>query len=187
MTEPIPSQEITRLLGAWQEGDEKALDDVTPYVYSELQKLAASHMRRENAGHTLQATALVNEAFIRLAGSKLNFDSRRHFYGVASNIMRRLLVDHARTGKRQKRGGGAVHITLQEAIVPGQTHSSDILDLDRALDELAGFDARMSKAIELLYFGGLNYDEVAKCLKVSRSTLFSDVKLAKAWLRNQMD
>jgi len=182
----MDSTEITVLLGAWQAGDEEALQELTPFVYAELQKLAASHMRKEYGARTLQPTALVHEAFIRLLGSDVDFASRSHFYGIASKIMRRVLVDHARSGKRQKRGGGYDRVTLQEGSVAADGNDADILELDMALDKLASFDARMANAIELLYFGGLTYEEVAEMLDVSRSTLFEDVKFAKAWLHNEM-
>ena len=182
----MESNDITRMLGAWQAGDQDALDELTPYVYAELQKLAISHMRRERGGHTLQSTALVHEAFLKLIGSDVDFASRAHFYGIASRIMRRVLVDHARDAGRQKRGGGAQRVTLNEAVVSGEGLPSDVIELDEALNKLASFDARMASAVELIYFGGLKHDEAAEVLGVSRTTLFEDVKLAKAWLKREM-
>ena len=179
------NEDITRLLGAWQAGDAGALEELTPYVYAELQRLAASHMRRERDAHTLQSTALVHEAFIKLVGAEVDFASRAHFYGIASRIMRRLLVEHARGVGRQKRGGGVKRITLDEVLVEGKDET-DIIELDEALNKLAEFDARMAEAIELIYFGGLKHDEAADVLGVSRTTLFEDVKLAKAWLGREM-
>lgn len=176
---------ITRLLGAWQSGDKEALDELTPYVYAELQKLAVSHMRRERGSHTLQSTALVHEAFIKLVDADVDFASRAHFYGVASRIMRRVLVDHARSAGRQKRGGDVQRVTLHEAAVGGDL-SSDVVELDEALNKLAEFDARMAGAVELVFFGGLKHDEAAEVLGVSRTTLFEDMKLAKAWLKREM-
>lgn len=183
----MQTDDITRLLGAWQAGDEGALDELTPYVYAELQRLAASHMRREQRGHTLQATALVHEAFLKLAGADVDFASRGHFYGVASRIMRRLLVEHARAANRQKRGGGLQRVTLDESAVAGADGIvADVIELDEALNKLAVFDARMASAIELVYFGGLKHEEAADVLGVSRTTLFEDLKLARAWLGREM-
>lgn len=183
----METDDITRLLGAWQAGDEGALDELTPYVYAELQRLAASHMRREQRGHTLQATALVHEAFLKLAGADVDFASRAHFYGVASRIMRRLLVEHARAANRQKRGGGLQRVTLDEsAVAGGDGIVADVIELDEALNKLAVFDARMASAIELVYFGGLKHEEAADVLGVSRTTLFEDLKLARAWLGREM-
>lgn len=183
----METDDITRLLGAWQAGDEAALDELTPYVYAELQRLAAAHMRRERRGHTLQATALVHEAFLKLAGAHVDFTSRAHFYGVASRIMRRLLVEHARAANRQKRGGDLRRVTLDEGAVGNdEPLVADIVELDAALNKLSAFDARMASAIELVYFGGLKHEEAADVLGVSRTTLFDDLKLARAWLGREM-
>lgn len=181
----MEQEEITRLLGAWQAGDQAALDELTPYVYAELQRLAASYMRREQSGHTLQATALVHEAFLKLVGAEVDFASRAHFYGIASRIMRRLLVEHARAAGRQKRGGGLHQITLNEGAIAGDG-TADVIELDEALNKLAEFDARMARAVELIHFGGMQHDEAAKALGVSRTTLYEDLKLAKAWLSREM-
>ena len=179
-------EEITRLLGAWQSGDEDALAELTPYIYAELQRLATSHMRRESGGHTLQPTALVHEAFLKLIGADVDFASRAHFYRLASRVMRRLLVDHARAAGRQKRGGGNERITLDESAVAGKEVTADVVELDEALDNLAEFDARMARTIELIYFGGLSQNEAAEVLGVSRSTLNNDLAMAKAWLARAM-
>ena len=182
----MDTDQITRLLGEWQAGDEDALEQLTPFVYAELQKLAASHMRKERGGHTLQPTALVNEAFLKLLGADVDFANRAHFYGIASRVMRRVLVEHARYNSRQKRGGGAEKVTLHESLVGGEDREADIVELDTALNKLADFDARMARAIELLYFGGLSHEETAEVIGVSRTTLFEDLKLAKAWLNKEL-
>lgn len=179
--------EITRLLQAWQAGDGEALEALSPYIYEELRRLAASHMRREAAGHTLQATALVHEAWVRLVGVEADFASRSHFYALASRLMRRILVDHARSAKRVKRGGSARNLTLDESAMVSAESDPAILELDEALNKLAAFDARMAESIELMFFGGLSYEETASVLGVSRTTVYEDVKLARAWLRDAMN
>lgn len=181
-----PDQDITRLLGRWQQGDAAALEDLSPYVYEELRKLAASHMRRERAGHTLQATALVHEAFIRLLGVETDFASRKHFYALASRLMRRVLVDHARSTQREKRGGGVARVTLSESRIEADGREHDILELDEALNKLAEIDARMARGVELQYFGGLTSTEAAEVLGISRTTLHNDMTFAKAWLQEAL-
>ena len=179
-------QDITRLLGRWQEGDKAALEDLSPFIYEELRKLAASHMRRERPGHTLQATALVHEAYIRLVGVDADFASRSHFYALASRLMRRVLVDYARSAKRAKRGGGALKVTLSESRVEAGGREHGILELDDALNKLAEIDARMARGVELQYFGGLTSTEAAEVLGVSRTTLHNDMTFAKAWLQEAL-
>jgi RNA polymerase sigma factor (TIGR02999 family) len=181
-----PGQDITLLLGRWQDGDKAALEDLSPYIYEELRKLAANHMRRERAGHTLQATALVHEAYIRLLGVDTDFSSRSHFYALASRLMRRVLVDHARAARRDKRGGGAAKQTLNESRVEAGGREHDILELDDALNKLAEIDARMARGVELQYFGGLTSTEAAEVLGVSRTTLHKDMTFAKAWLQEAL-
>lgn len=177
---------ITALLKDWQSGDAEALERVTPYLHEELRRLATNHMRRESAGHTLQSTALVNEAYMRLVDVDLDFSSRAHFLGVASRVMRRVLVDHARHKQRAKRGGKAKALTFDEAAYIEVAGDPRILDLDEAMNNLEQFDARMAKAVEMIYFGGLTTTEAAEALGISRVTLHEDLKLAKAWLQREL-
>lgn len=178
--------EITRLLGRWQEGDASAFKDLSPIVYDELRRLAASHMRGERSGHTLQATALVHEAYIRLVGVEADFASRKHFFAMTSRLMRRVLVDHARSVQSAKRGGGAMKITLDESRMQAGGSDPCILELDEALNKLAAIDKRMARGVELLYFGGLTSEEAAEVLGVSRTTLHNDMTFAKAWLKDAL-
>jgi RNA polymerase sigma factor (TIGR02999 family) len=179
---------VTGLLLAWSNGDEHALERLSPYVYRELRRLARRYMAAEGPRHTLQATALVNEAFVRLIDGDIDFESRKHFYVIAARMMRRVLVDHARSKNREKRGAGAIAVTFVDE---GRAAADDerdlpILVLDEALSALADSDPRMAQAIELIYFGGLSIDEAGKVLGVSRTTVYEDVRFAKAWLKNQM-
>ena len=178
--------DITGLLGRWQAGDETALQNLSPFIYEELRKLAASHMRREHAGHTLQATALVNEAYLRLVGVESDFANRKHFFALTSRLMRRVLVDHARSHRRAKRGGGAVKVTWQDSVMDDGGAEMGILELDEALNKLAAIDARMARGVELLYFGGLTATEAAEVLGVSRTTLHHDMQFARAWLHDAL-
>ena len=157
-----------------------------PFVYEELQHLARRQMRGESAGHTLQATALVNEAFIRLADIKIDYADRSHFLAMASRTMRRVLVDYARRKKSGKRGGNAVDLTLDEQVVGSPEQPLAVLELDLALTKLTEVDERLAKTVELVFFGGLSYDEAASALGVSKTTVFDDLTLAKAWLKNTM-
>lgn len=183
MTDP---HDVTRLLSAARSGDAAAHQALLPQVYDELRRLAAGHMRRERAGHTLQATALVNEAYLRLAGADVQAADRVHFFALAAQMMRRILVDHARSRSRDKRGGVQAQITFDESVFISPQSEAAVLDLDEALDKLAGFDERAAKAVELMFFGGLTYDEAAEALGVSKTTVFEDLKLAKAWLAREM-
>lgn len=180
------SADITALIVAWQGGDETALERLSPYVYDELRRLAGHAMGGENAGHTLQATALVHEAYMRLAGAELNLDDRRHFFALAARMMRRILVDHARAKRRLKRGSGQHHASLDTSIVVDDHDEVTVIELDEALSSLAENDEKLASAVELIYFGGMSVDDVAKQLDVSRSTLYEDLKFAKAWIRNAM-
>ena len=182
----MDKQELTTLINAWQGGDEAALDQFMPIVYDELRRLARGYMRGEAAAHTLQATALVNEAFIRLADVDIDYADRTHFLAMAARTMRRVLVDHARHAKRAKRGGGALKVTLEDDAVLSQPKSPAVLDLDRALDALAEMDADLAACVELIFFGGLTYDETAAALGKSRTGVYDDMQLAKAWLRRHM-
>ncbi len=179
-------KDLTILINAWQQGDQQALDALMPHVYQELHRLALGRMRQETATHTLQATALVNEAFLRLANLELDYEDRRHFLAMAARTMRRVLVDHARRKKSEKRGGGLRPVTLDEGAVAGDKQERDVIDLDRALLRLAEFDDQLASAVELVFFGGLTYKEAAAALDVSKTRLAEDITLAKAWLRTQM-
>lgn len=181
------SEEITGLLKAWRGGDESALDRLAPFVYDELRRLAGSYMRSERGNHTLQATALVNEAFMRIAGSEIDYQDRRHFFVVAARMMRRVLVDHARGRSREKRGDGAADVTLTGAAGLDDAGSAlPIIALDEALTSLAESDPRSAKALELVYFGGLSVEEAAQALEVSQSTAYEDVRFARAWVRKAL-
>lgn len=185
MNAQVP-EDVTGLLAEWQQGDDSALERLAPYVYDELHRIAAGYMRRESAGNTLQATALVNEAYLRLAGGKLSFSDRSHFFALAARMMRRILVDHARSRQAAKRGGGGKQLTFDEAVALDQTDDA-LVEFDQALQKLAGFDARMAKAIELRFFGGVGYEDAAEALGVSVSTLYEDLRLAKAWLLRELE
>jgi len=180
------SMDVTQLLAAIQEGDEVAREQLLPQVYSELKRVAERHMRGERAGHTLQATALVNEAYLRLAGDDLVAKDRAHLLALAAQTMRRVLVDHARGKRREKRGGDQVQVTLDETIFAAADKEADIIELDDALQRLAQFDERCARAVEQMFFGGLSYEETAEVLGVSKTTVYEDLKLAKAWLAREM-
>lgn len=173
---------ITRLIHAWRAGEAGALDELAPYVYEELRRLARRQMHGESGPHTLQATALVNEAFLRLADIELDYQDRAHFYAMAARTMRRILVDHARRKASAKRGGGPRDVTLDEEAVTAEQPPVAILDLDDALRELADKDADLAPAVELVFFGGLTYEEAAAARGVSRAKFAQDLTLAKAWL-----
>src|SRR5262249_1447116 len=182
------SNEVTQLLLAWREGDQSALERLIPLVYDELHRLAKQHMKREGAGHTLQTTALVNEAFLRLVDMKrVRWQNRAHFFAVSAKVMRHILVDFARSRRYQKRGGGARQITFGEAFNVYEPHAADLVALDDALNALAEVDERKSKVVELRFFGGLSVEETAHVLKVSADTVMRDWKLAKVWLLREMN
>jgi RNA polymerase sigma-70 factor, ECF subfamily len=177
--------ELTQLLIAWSKGDARALEQLTPLVYAELRKLAHSYMNRERAGHTLQTTALVHEAFLRLLGNpQEGWQNRAHFYAIAAQMMRRILVDYARANLRAKRGGATTRIVLEELDVPvtEPAFDVDVLALDAALEKLAEFDPRRSRVVELRFFGGLSVEETAQVLQVAPDTIVRDWRVAKAWL-----
>jgi RNA polymerase sigma factor (TIGR02999 family) len=174
---------VTGLLRAWSGGDLAARDEVMRVVYADLHQRAAGYLRRERAGHTLQPTALVHEAYLRLVGQdRLAWQNRAHFLGVAAQMMRRILVDHARARARGKRGGAAVNVTLDERVVAVAPPDTDLLVIDRALTELAAIDPQQGRIVELRYFGGLTESEVAEVLAVSRSTVTREWQTARAWL-----
>ena len=182
----VQGNEVTRLLGAWRRGDAGALEQLTPLVYRELHRLARSAMRGERPGHTLQTTALVHEAFIGLADAAVDWVDRAHFYAIAARQMRRILVNHGEAHRAAKRGGGRPHLPLDDALDVIGTPSAEISDLDDALRRLEAFDARKAQALELHYFGGLTYDEIAAVLGLSASTVDTELRFAKAWLRTQL-
>jgi len=176
---------VTRLLAEWAKGNQQALDDLTPLVYKELRQLAAGYLRKERQGHTLQPTALVHEAYLRLVGQKNpDWESRSHFFGVAARLMRQILVDHAR--RRAGRRAG-LKVPLEEAVSFQQERSRDLVALDVGLGALEKVDARKCKAVELRYFGGLSMDEIALALDVSPVTVRRDLRMAEAWLLHQME
>jgi RNA polymerase sigma-70 factor (ECF subfamily) len=178
--------EVTQLLLAWGKGDPAALEELTPVVYDELRRLARHYMSNERVGHTLQATALVNEAYMRLVDiHKVQWQNRAHFFAMSARLMRRILVDCARSRKYQKRGAGAQKVSLDERLMvvePGR----DLVALDDALEELAKVDERKSKVVEMRFFGGLSVEETAEALSVSVDTVMRDWKLAKAWLLREL-
>lgn len=181
------THEVTLLLAKWAEGNQQALEELTPLVYRELRLLAASYLRKERQGHTLQPTALVHEAYLRLVDqTKPNWQDRSHFFGVAARLMRQILVDHARQKQAGKRGGSRVQVALDHAVSFQPERSGDLLALDASLNALDKFDPRKCKAVELRYFGGLSLEEIAKTLDVSAVTVRRDLRLAQAWLQNDM-
>jgi RNA polymerase sigma-70 factor, ECF subfamily len=176
---------VTLLLAEWANGNQKALDELTPFVYRELRQLAASYLRKERLNHTLQPTALVHEVYLRLVDqSNPNWQNRSHFYGVAARLMRQILVDHARRKRASKRAG--VHVPLEQAVSfePGRTRN--LIALDVGLTALEKIDPRKCKAVELRYFGGLSTEEIAQTLEVSAMTVRRDLRMAEAWLHSQM-
>lgn len=180
------NQEVTALLRAWRRGDRPSLERLLPIVQSQLHQIANRHLARERAGHTLQPTALVNEAFLRLVDADVPWEDRAHFYAVAAQSMRRILVDHAKSRNAQKRGGGAVAVTLNEELA-GEERPAEIMALDEALDRLAGFDERKSRIIELTYFSGLGYREIAEVLSVGVATVGRELRMARAWLMQELE
>ena len=183
---PAP-ENVTNLLVAWGNGDEAARDELMPLVYGELHRLAHQYMNRERPGHTLQTSALVNEAFMRLVDQRdVHWQNRAQFFGLAAQMMRRILVDYARNRQYAKRGGSARQVSLDEAMIVSEERSAEVVALDEALKDLAQFDPRKSQIVELRFFGGLSIDETAEILKVSPGTVMRDWTLAKAWLRKQM-
>ena len=178
--------QVTQLLIDWRAGDGAALDELTPMIFNELRRLADRHMRSESPAHTLQPTAVVHEAFIRLIDMDVAWQDRAHFFAIAARQMRRILVDHARSRRRLKRGGGAQKSTLDEERIAGIEVGADVLDLDEALSGLAEMDERKSQVIELHYFGGLTYEEIAETLEISSVTVHRDLSMAKAWLQHEL-
>ncbi len=180
--------QITQLLRDWSEGNQAALDELMPLVYDELRRQASRYLRKERQGHTLQTTALIHEAYLKLAGeNEIEWKNRNHFFAIASTAMRRILVDHARTRHREKRGGSAEDIPLDEALMIGaQQRNVDLVALDEALVRLERLDRRQAKVVELRFFSGLTNEETADVLGVSNATVRNDWAMAKAWLHGQI-
>jgi RNA polymerase sigma factor (TIGR02999 family) len=183
----VSPQRVTQLLADWSHGDDAALGELTPLVYEELRRLAHHFMEGQRPEHTLQTTALVNEAYLRLADqTNPRWQNRAHFFAVAARAMRQILVSYARSQRAEKRGGGALKIELDEAALVSPEESKQIVDLHEALETLATLDSRKAQVVELKYFGGLNYDEMAEVLKISPVTVRRDWRFAKAWLYTQL-
>ncbi len=186
MTAPSP-EEVTQLLLAWSQGNEAALEQLTPHVYGELRRLARRYMRRERPGQTIQTTALVHEAYLRLIEAKnIRWQDRAHFFAVSAKMMRRILVDLAREKANLKRGGGAWQVTFDEAQVAAPERSADLGALDEALGRLAELSPRQSQVVEMRYFGGLSEEEIAEVLQVSLRTVQQDWRLARLWLYREL-
>ena len=183
MTTPLPSQQVTQLLADWSGGDSGALEKLIPLVQPELHRLAHHYMGREAIGHTLQTTALLNEAYLQLVDDpKRNWQNRTHFVAAAAQLMRRIMVDHARERRALKRGGGALKVSLDDAALVTEQRSEELLALDEALEKLAVLDPRKSQIVELRYFGGLTIEEAAAFLRMSHRSVEREWTMAKAWL-----
>ena len=182
-----PRHEITQLLAEWSGGNQSALDELYPLVYDELHRLARRYMNRERKGHTLQTTALINEAYVRLVDQKnVHWANRSHFFAISAQIMRRILIDHARRHAYAKRGGGAQQVSLEEAATVARDQGKELLRLDEAIKSLSEMDPRRGQVVELRYFGGLNNEEIAGVLNVSENTVTRDWNMARAWLYQQL-
>jgi RNA polymerase sigma factor (TIGR02999 family) len=186
-TSSVSTHRVTQLLTEWSRGETAALAELTPLVYEELRRLAHYYMEGQRPDHTLQTTALVNEAYLRLADqTNPNWQNRAHFFAVAARAMRQILVSYARSNRAQKRGAGAVKVELEEAALLSPEQSQEIVNLNEALVRLSTLDARKAQVVELKYFGGLNYDEMAEVLKISRVTVRRDWEFAKLWLYTEL-
>lgn len=187
MASSAPAQDVTQLLLAWSNGDDAALATLVPIIYDELRRLAKFHMRRERAEHTLQTTALVHEAYLKLIAQKsTNWQSRTHFFAASAQSMRRILVDMARKRKRHRRGGGAELLSLEEGFIFSPERASELVVLDDALRELERFDSQKSRVVELRFFGGLTLEEISEVLKISPQTAHREWNRARAWLYSQL-
>lgn len=183
----LPPNEISQLLDEWSHGNQAALDRLYPLVYDELRRMAHRYMSRERKGHTLQTTALINEAYLRLVEQKhVQWANRAHFFGISAQIMRRILIDHARRYEYSKRGGGTQKVSLEEVAVVAKERSRELLAVDEALTRLGEIDPRRSQVVELRFFGGLTNDEIAALLKISANTVTRDWNLARAWLYQEL-
>lgn len=180
------AQDVTRLLKEWRGGSPQALDELMPVVYNELRRLASYYLSAEGRDHTLRATALVHEAYLRLVDADVAWQDRTHFYAVSARILRRILVEYARAQNRQKRGGGEHFTAFDEAVVVGPEAAAIVEDLDDALQRLEKLDARKGDIVQLMFFGGMTYDETAAALDISAATVHREWKLAKAWLHREM-
>jgi len=179
--------DVTKLLADWSRGNQAALDEPTPLVYQDLHQRARNYLRQERPDHTLQPTALIHEAYLRLVNESLpEWNGRAHFFAVASRVMRQILVDHARRHRAGKRGSGAANVTLDEALAPARSENTDLMALDEALDKLAVFDERKCRIVEMRYFGGCTVEETAQALGVSGITVMREMRVAEAWLRRAM-
>ncbi len=188
MNESPPQNDVTQLLLAWSDGDQSALRQLAPLVDRELHRLAHHYMRRENAGHTLQTTALVNEAYLKLIDQKhVRWKNRAHFFALSAQLMRRILVDHARSRKYAKRGGEAQRISFAEELIVSKERDKDLVALDEALERLSEIDERKGKVVELRFFGGLSVEEIAEALEISAVTVMREWSMAKAWLYNSLN
>lgn len=188
MSEPT-THEVTQLLLAWGDGDQEALNKLMPMIHAELHRLARHYMRHERSGHTLQTTALVNEAYLKLVdwqNQNIQWKNRAHFFGVSAQLMRHILVDHARSLNFQKRGGGAVNLSLDEALTVSAEKGADLVALDDALKSLAEIDERKARVVELRFFGGLSVEETGEVLKISTRTVMREWSLAQAWLYREL-
>ncbi len=186
-TPSVSSHRVTQLLAEWSDGDDGALAELTPLVYEELRRLAHHFMEGQRPDHTLQTTALVDEAYLRLADqTNPSWQSRAHFFAIAARAMRQILVNYAKSSRAQKRGGGALRVELEEAAIVSPEQSKEIVDLHEALERLAALDSRKARVVELKYFGGLNHDEIAEVMKVSTVTVRRDWVFAKAWLYDEL-
>lgn len=184
---PAHPVQVTQLLSKWSQGDQSALNELTPLVYHELRRLAHRHMSSERPDHTLQTTALVNEAYLKLVDQTCpNWTNRAHFFAVAARVMRRILVNYALSYNAQKRGGGAAKVELDEMTLAAAAQSKEIVDLNEALERLNELEPRKAHVVELKYFGGLHEDEIAEVLKVSAVTVRREWKFAKAWLHHEL-
>lgn len=175
------------MLQVWSEGNQEVLEDLMPLVYDELHQQAVRFLRRESQEHTLQPTALINEAYLKLINQReVNWESRTHFFAIAANLMRRILVDYARAKHRDKRGGGAIKLSLNEAAMAVEEKSIDLMALDEALVRLEKIDPQQGRVVELRYFGGMTLEETAEEMKISRTTVANDWNMAKAWLHREL-
>lgn len=188
MSEPPKQEEVTRLLVDWCNGRREALDALMPLVYDELHRQAERYMRRERSDHTLQPTALVHETFLQMVDqNRVHWQNRAQFFGVAAQMMRRIVLKHARKHNTEKRGGKAIRVPLDERVVAVRRRAADIVALDEALERLAAFDERQARIIEMRYFGGMTIDETAACLDLSTATIKREARMARAWLQREME
>ena len=179
--------DVTQLLTDWSRGDQRALDELMPLVYQDLHRRARQYLRRERPDHTLQPTAVIHEAYLRMVNDSLpEWNGRAHFFAVASRVMRQILVDHARRHRAGKRGAGVANVSLDDALVPAQVENSELVALDEALNKLAEFDERKARIVEMRYFGGCTVEETALALGIAGITVMREMRLAEAWLRRSM-